>query len=205
MRNLLALIMAALCLNSGCTPPVIVVDDPRLALRADDHVLGAVDAPVVVIEYGDLECPICGRFAREVFPSVQVDYIDSNRVRWVFRHLPLSEIHPHALRAAAASECAAEQDRFYDYIEALFNNQAALEDTDLIGYATDLGLDAEAFTSCLNSNRHDERINSDREDAIDLGATGTPTFFINGQIARGFFDTADFSALLDASLAEAMP
>lgn len=205
MRNLLALIIPVLCLGTGCAPPVIVVDDPRLAVRDDDHVLGAADARVVVIEYGDLECPICGRFAREVFPTVQADYIDTNRVRWVFRHLPLSEIHPHALRAAAASQCAAEQDRFYDYIEALFNNQAALEDTDLIGYATDLGLDAEAFTSCLNSNRHDERINSDREDAIDLGATGTPTFFINSQIARGFFDTADFSALLDASLAEAMP
>lgn len=201
MRKLLAITMTGLCICCGCTPPVIVVDDPRLALRDDDHVLGDADAQVVVIEYGDLECPVCGRFAREVFPTVQADYIDTNRVRWVFRHLPLSEIHPHALRAAAASECAAEQDRFYDYIETLFDNQAALEDADLIDYATDLGLDAEAFTSCLSSNRHDERINSDREDVIDLGATGAPTFFINGQIARGFIDTADFSALLDAAAA----
>lgn len=205
MRFLLAVACAIWCSALSCTPAVIVVDDPRLAVRVDDHVLGDAAARVVVIEYGDLECPVCGRFAREVFPTIQTEYIDANRVRWVFRHLPLSEIHPHALRAAAASECAAEQERFYEYIEVLFDNQGALEDADLMGYATDLGLDVDAFTTCLESDRHGERINSDREDAIDLGATGTPIFFINGQIARGFFDTADFSAMLDAAISDAMP
>lgn len=203
MRLLTCITVCAIGAVLSCTPAAIVIGDPRLAIRQDDHTLGDTDAPVIVIEYGDLECPVCGRFAREVFPAIQTEFIDTNRVRWVFRHFPLPELHDHALRSAAASECAAEADRFYEYIEVLFSHQTALEDEDLIGYATDLELDGSAFMECLNSSRHHERINSDREDALDLGATGTPTFFIAGRIARGFLDTEDFRALLDAALVDA--
>lgn len=205
MRRQFLIATMTMNLAVGCVPAVVVNIDPRLSLRDNDHQLGAPDASVVVIEYGDLECPICGRFAREVFPAIQTQYIDNNRVLWVFRHLPLPELHAHALTAATASECAAQQDGFYEYIELLFNNQSAFEDVDLIGYATDLGLDQDMFMECSNSDRHDERVNSDREDAIALGASGTPTFFINGRIARGFFDVADFSALLNSALEQAGP
>lgn len=191
--------VGALIFLNGCPPPAVVNRDPRLELRVSDHALGGAAAPVVVIEYGDLECPVCGRFAREVFPTIEREFIQTNRVLWVFRHFPLHEVHAHALRAAAASECAGEQGLFFEYMAVLFDHQEQLEDDDLIRMAGDLGMDGGVFTACLESTRHDERVLSDREDALALGATGTPTFFINGQIARGFFDVESFRALLLAA------
>jgi len=194
-----------LILNVGCRPVAEVITDSRLELRDDDHRLGMSDTRVVVIEYGDLECPVCGRFAREVFPTIRSEYIDTGLILWVFRHLALTELHEHAFAAARASECAAVQDGFYEYVEVLFNNQSALEEAALVAYATDLGLDPNVFQECLTSDRHDERISADREDAIALGATGTPTFFINGRIASGLIGITEFRALLDSALEQARP
>jgi protein-disulfide isomerase len=197
----LTVILATLSLLTGC--PVTPTDtaDPRLQLRAVEHVMGDADASVVVIEYGDFQCPVCGRFFDETLPTIQAEYVDTGRVAWVFRHFPLTQVHANAEAASRAAECAGRQGQFFAYHDLLFQNQTALGDTDLRNYADMLGLDLDDFDACVASADIAAAVDADVADGTALGVTGTPTFFINGERVAGFRTVEQMRALLDAALA----
>ena len=150
-----------------------------------DHMRGAADARVIV-EYGDYECP----YSRQAYRAIeQVERRLEGRVRFAFRHFPLTEIHPHALAASAAAEAAASQDRFWEMHDLLFHRQKALEDDDLRRYAEELGLDRDAFDRDRRGDRVIERISRDVDDGIATGEVlGTPTLFIDGAVHVGAYD-----------------
>jgi Na+/H+ antiporter NhaA len=154
--------------------------DPRR-----DHIRGPMKAPVTMVEYGDFECPFCGRAE----PAVRELLADFGDVRYVWRHLPLTDVHPHAQLAAEAAEAAAAQGAFWEMHDVLLRNQDALRPADLIRYAAELRLDAELFTRDLRNHAYASRVAED-VDSADLGSvSGTPTFFINGQRHYGAYDT----------------
>jgi Na+/H+ antiporter NhaA len=151
-----------------------------------DHIRGPDDAPVSLVEYGDFECPYCG----QAEPVVRELLRDHGDVRYVFRHLPLTDVHPHAQRAAEAAEAAAAQGRFWDMHDLLFRHQDALEVKDLVRYANELDLDTQRFTDELRTREYAPRVAEDVADAEASQVTGTPTFFINGRRHRGAYDVA---------------
>jgi protein-disulfide isomerase len=158
-----------------------------------DHVRGPEAAPIL-IEYGDYECPYSRRAFREI---ARVERRLAGGLRFAFRHFPLTEIHPHALAAAAAAEAAASQDRFWPMHERLFHGQNALEDEDLRRYARDLALDEELFDEDRASEAVSARIRRDVESGIDSGeVNGTPTLFLNGSVYRGAYDAATLVEVL---------
>lgn len=163
-------------------------DIPDLVDEVDparDHIRGPDDAPVTLLEYGDFECPYCGRaerVIRELLTSVGSD------VRYVWRHLPLSDVHPFAQLAAEAAEAAAAQGRFWDMHDKLLEHQDALRPMDLRRYAQELGLDVERLVGDMHAHAHDDRVLTDVTSADESGVSGTPTFFINGRRHYGVYD-----------------
>ena len=143
----------------------------------DDHVQGNADAPITLIEYGDFECPHCGR----AYPIVHqvIERLGSD-LRFVFRHFPLHEAHPHAMHAAQAAEAAGAQGKFWEMHDQLFQHQHALTDDDLVGYARSIGIDAERVRQELAAGTHERKVRSDFMGGVRSGVNGTPTFFING-------------------------
>jgi Na+/H+ antiporter NhaA/protein-disulfide isomerase len=154
-----------------------------------DHVRGPAKAPVTMVEYADFECPYCGQ-AEPVIRELLADYGD---LRYVFRHLPLSDVHPHALLAAEGAEAAAMQGKFWDMHDQLLEHQGALTVRDLIRYAGELGLDAERFARDLRNQAGQARIAADMDSADLSGVSGTPTFFINGKRHHGAYDIGTLS------------
>ena len=152
---------------------------------AVDHVRGG-SAGRLIVEYGDYECP----YSRRAFREIQrVERRLGDRIRFAFRHFPLTEIHPHALAAAAAAEAAALQDRFWEMHELLFRRQAALEDADLRRYAAELELDVARFDSDRSGAAVLGRIDRDVGSGRASGEVrGTPTLFIDGVVHRGDYD-----------------
>jgi len=143
-----------------------------------DHVRGNPSAPVTLTEYGDFQCPYCGRahqVVRDVLDSLKTS------VRFVFRHFPLTELHAHALVAAEAAEAAGAQGRFWDMHDLLFEQQPALTPRDLAEYANVLGLDVDRFIREIRSELHLRKVKSDFQSGVRSGVAGTPTFFINGE------------------------
>ena len=143
-----------------------------------DHAQGPASAPVTLVEYGDYECPHCGR----AYPIVKrIQKRLGNRLRFVYRNLPLAELHPNATAAAELAEAAATQGKFWEMHDMLFEHQRALEPDDLRRYAKTLDLDFGALDQALASGAPADRVRKDFMSAIRSGANGTPTFFINGQ------------------------
>ncbi len=175
------------------------------SLQANDHVLGDLGATLTVIEYADFQCPFCGKFARESFPTIKANYIDTGKVRWVFRHFPLTTIHDRAQAAAEASECAADQADFFAYHDLTYNtvdgtNSAILTDAQLLQNATALGASAGTFNSCTTGHAKAARVQQDVNSATSLGLNSTPTFFVGSQKVTGFQTAAQMSAILDQQL-----
>jgi len=149
-----------------------------------DHIRGPEEAPVTLVEYGDFECPYCGQ-AEPVVRELLADFGD---LRYVWRHLPLNDVHPRAQLAAEAAEAAAEQDAFWEMHDLLFQHQDALRPSDLIGYAERLELDTERFTGDLDKHAGAARVAEDVDTADLSGVSGTPTFFVNGRRHSGAYD-----------------
>jgi protein-disulfide isomerase len=143
-----------------------------------DHTIGLTTALVTLVEYGDYECPHCGH-AHPIVKDVQRKL--GKQLRFVFRNFPLAEAHPHARRAAEAAEAAAEQGKFWEMHDALFENQLALEDDQLVATARRLGLDAERVAEALESGTYTQRVREDFRSGVRSGVNGTPTFFVNGR------------------------
>lgn len=166
-----------------------------------DHAAGPRTAPVTLVEYGDYECPYCGE-AHPIVQQVQDEF--GEQLRFVFRHFPLTTIHPHAEHAAEAAESAAEQNKFWPMHDMLFEHQDALEDEDLVQYAEDLGLDASRVEREILEQAHAPRIRRDFIGGVRSGVNGTPTFFINGVRHDGPFDFESLREAIDLALAEAV-
>ncbi|GAA4360520.1 Na+/H+ antiporter NhaA [Angustibacter luteus] len=166
----------------GAVPALTDLTEPVDPDR--DHIRGPVDAPVTLVEYGDLECPFCGQ-AEEAVRELLTGCTD---VRYVWRHLPLRDVHPRAQQAAVATEAAARQGQFWPMRDLLLTRQDALAPRQLIAYAGELGLDVEQFVADLKHGKGSARIDADVEGAAASGVRGTPTFFVNGRRHHGAFD-----------------
>jgi protein-disulfide isomerase len=162
-------------MSSRLTPPA----GPK------DHSQGPADAPITLVEYGDYECPHCGR-AHPIVKAVQRRLGD--QLRFVFRHFPLSAAHPDAEPAAETAEMAADQGKFWEMHELLYGNQDALEPEDLVGYAERLGLDPKWAAEALRQHTYGERVRASFLSGVRSGVNGTPTFFINGIRHDGAWD-----------------
>jgi protein-disulfide isomerase len=138
---------------------------------------GPAEAPVTLVEYGDFECPYCGQ-AYPIVKAIQQRLGD--RLRFVFRHFPITTSHPHALRAAESAETAAAQGQFWAMHDLLYEHQATLDDAHLRRFAEQLGLDIERFDGDMAEHRYEERVREDFLSGVRSGVNGTPTFFING-------------------------
>jgi Na+/H+ antiporter NhaA len=177
-------------------------DDPLvdlyIGLDAErDHIRGPIEASVTVVEYGDFECPYCG----QAEPFVRELLREFGDVRYVWRHLPLNDVHPHAQLAAEAAEASAAQEAFWPMHDLLLDHQDALRPADLIRYAEQLGLDIEHFSSQLREHAGANRVAEDVNSADLSGVSGTPTFFINGRRHYGAYDTATLSDAVRAARA----
>jgi Na+/H+ antiporter NhaA len=161
-----------------------------------DHVRGPVDAAVTLVEYGDFQCPYCG----QAEPAVRSVIGDSD-VRFVWRHLPLTDVHPEAALAAQAVEAAGDQGKFWEMHDLLLEHQDHLMKADLLGYAEQLGLDVPRFRKQLYSHEHQARVAQDVESADISGVSGTPTFFVNGRRQYGTFDPASLTSAIAAARA----
>jgi protein-disulfide isomerase len=150
-----------------------------------DHIRGPDDAPVTLVEYGDFECPYCGQAERVIRELLSAHGDD---VRYVWRHLPLTDVHPSAQLAAEASEAAAAQGSFWEMYDMLLTHQGDLTPRDIVGYASELGLDVERLRKELRRREHAARVSEDVASADESGVSGTPTFFINGRRHYGLYD-----------------
>src|SRR5882672_9994269 len=167
-------------------------------VRERDHAIGPSNAPVTLVEYGDFECPHCGRAHRKV---QAIRRYMGDQLRFVYRHFPLVEAHPHAESAAEASEAAGAQGRFWDMHDMLFRNQHALEPENLVLYAARIGIDAQRFARELAMGVYARKVRDDFRGGIRGGVNGTPTFFINRFRYDGnWADTTEFvQALTEAA------
>jgi Na+/H+ antiporter NhaA/glutaredoxin len=168
----------------GDADPLVDLVEPVDLER--DHVRGPLDAPVTVVEYGDFQCPYCGRAE----PVVRELLAGQGDVRYVWRHLPLAHVHPDAALAAEAAEAAAEQGAFWPMHDLLLERQEHLQPKDLVGYAAELGLDVDQFRDDLREHRTADRVAQDVQSADLSGVSGTPTFFVNGRRHYGAYDLA---------------
>ena len=169
----------------------------------DDPVWGAQEAPITIIEFSDYECPYCRKWHVEVWPQLQATYGD--QIRLVYRDFPLTNIHANATSAAAAANCALEQDMYFPYSEKLFEMKLNLGRTTYQTYAEELELDMETFNECLESGRYLDEIEADYQFAAQLGIRSTPTFFINGIPIVGAQPFEAFKTLIDKELAGELP
>ena len=182
----------------GAAEPIVDLAEPVDAER--DHLRGPREAPVTVVEYGDFECPYCG-LAEPVVRELLAGFGD---VRYVWRHLPLTDVHPHAQIAAEASEAAAAQGAFWEMHDILLGHQGELRMNHLLGYAEQLRLDVDRFREHLQVRGGANRVAEDVETADLSGVSGTPTFFINGRRHHGAYDIATLSAAVRAAKARAL-
>lgn len=169
----------------------------------DDPSIGPDDAPITIIEFSDYQCPYCQRWHEQVFLRLRAEYPDT--VRFVYRDFPLTSIHPEAVPAAEAANCADEQDAFWDYHNALFSNQYELSSQAYTNYASDLGLDVESFEACLTSGKYNDEVMADFSYAANLGVQSTPTFFINGIPIVGAQPYEVFQQVIEKELAGEIP
>jgi protein-disulfide isomerase len=179
---------------------VILLDPPRVIvpLRDDDRAKGPKDAPVVIVEFSDFQCPFCKR-AQAVVDEVMKQYGD--KLRLVYRDYPLP-FHPQATPAAEAAHCAGDQGKYWEYNDHLMSVEGTLQPDDLKKRATEIGLDMSAFQACMDGEKWDPVIKASAEEATALGVTGTPTFFINGRMIVGA-QPEQFKAIIDEELQRA--
>jgi protein-disulfide isomerase len=213
----LALALAACAApEAGGSAAVVATSQPGASATGDapapsqDYkVLGREDAPVTIIEFTDLQCPYCARFARETFPKLKATYIDTGRVRFASTDLPLA-MHAFAVPSAIAARCAGEQGHYWAYRERLFAAQDRLGSEPYAEIATSLGLDAERFSACRADMRQTAAVRADARRAAGFGITSTPTFVIGrlvdgqfqGQTLSGAKSYEEFAARIEALLTE---
>lgn len=163
-------------------PPVANLDAIDLTIEGS-HVKGSPQARLTIVEFSDYQCPFCARHAQQTMGQIEREFVDTGKVRYAVRNLPLASIHPDAFKAAEAAECAGAQGKFWEMHKLLFANQRALGLAELPRHADALGLDGAAFRKCLDAGEHAAKVRKDVEDAQKAGVTGTPAFFVG--VSRG--------------------
>ncbi len=178
----------------------------------DDPIMGNPNAPITIIEFSDFQCPFCARFHTQTLPLILEEYIDQGKVKLVFRDFPIQSIHPNALPASVAAECANEQSKFREMHDMLFEKQnewnklATVDAISLFSkYASDMQLEQEVFDTCLTSGRYIEEIKNDLDDGRKYGVSGTPGFFVgNDEIGyvelKGAQPFESFKKVIDIQL-----
>ena len=168
-------------------------------IGAQDHALGPTHAAVTVVEYGDFECPNC----KQAVPVVKLMLTEfAGRVRFAFRHFPLEEVHPHALNAAEAAECAGGQGKFWQMHDLLFEHQHALKGPQLHGYAEQLELDMARYTAEMKDTVYLQRVREHQQSGVASGVRATPTFFLNGRLVDVSFGVKSLFDKVEKALAK---
>ncbi len=203
-RMPLLVLMAALLASCASTP----APDPQAPSARAFNELGPADAPVTIIEFSDYQCPYCAHFALETFPEIRRAYVDTGKVRYAARDLPLP-FHAFAVKAAVAARCAGEQGKFWEYRDELFRNQSQLGRAPYAEFAGPLGLDLAKFESCRTGGQQEASVRADAAMARSHGISSTPSFVI-GRLVDDEFQAEkfsgskspqDFAARIDAALA----
>ncbi len=168
----------------------------------DDAVLGDVTAPVTVIIFGDYQCPFCEQQFTEVESKLRTEYVDTGKIKMAFRDFPLTNIHPSALPAAKAAQCAGVQGKYWQYHDALFAKQSELAKLDFTQLAETFNLDLKKFADCTNDPATAAEIAKDQQDGAAAGIEGTPGSFINGVFIAGAYPYETFKQVIDEELAK---
>lgn len=161
---------------------------------------GPEDAPIVIVEFSDFECPFCTKWHNEVYKPLLEEYPD--QIRLVYRNFPLVGLHANAYLAAEAVLCAGDQDSYWDYHEKLFENELGLREAALHEYAEQLELDADIFRECLVSGKYTEFVKNDIDYAMSIGVQSTPTFYVNGRAVIGAQPLSVFQSIIEEELAK---
>ncbi len=164
--------------------------------------IGPANAPITIVEFSDYQCPYCRRWHEQVYEPLLAAY--PGKIKMVYRHLPLTSIHPDAFAAAEAAMCAGDQDAYWPYHEKLFSSEALGMQT-YVQYAQDLSLDMDTFQTCMTENKFKDAIEADSDFAVNLGIRSTPTFFINGLAIVGAQPLDVFKQVIDKELAGEIP
>ena len=195
MKRLVLLACLALASAANAQGRFIGIDD--------DPSLGDPKAPVTIIEFGDYQCPFCRQFWRETFPRLKKEYIDTGKVRVIYRDYPQA-VHPEAMLSAMAAECADDQGKYYEFHDKLFREQdrrgrdvVRFKAPELKRWAADIKLDTAAFNACLDEERHKDEVSKDYKDLEGLGIEGTPIFFVNGRALVGAHPFATFQKVIE--------
>ena len=178
--------------------------EPVDASIDDDAIKGDKDAPVTIIEFSDFECPFCARFYNDTLPQIISEYVDTGKVRFVYRDFPLS-FHQNARSASLAAECMKDQGGeklFYEMHDKIYENQTSLNAENLKIWAAELGAKASEFNECLDSEKFGDEVDKDFADGQSYGVSGTPAFFINGRMVSGAQPFSVFQNIVDEELAE---
>jgi protein-disulfide isomerase len=196
----IGLLSGYLLWGSGSAPSAAVATAvKRVTVSTEgEPSIGPQDAPITIVEFSDYQCPYCTAWYQQTFSQLLSNY--PGQIRFVYRDLPLP-MHPEAVPAAEAADCAGEQSAYWEYHDALFSDKYTLGRAAYEQYATDLGLDAVAFKTCLDDHRYQAEVQSDGADAAQLGLNGTPSFVINGRIVVGALPYASFKTIIDEELA----
>lgn len=197
--------------GSGAAPPPAAQPNdttpkaPVNVTQGDLPVLGKPNAPVLIVEWGDYQCPFCGRLFEQVEPQVRQQYVETGKVRWAYRDFAF--LGQESVDAAMAARCANEQEVFWAYHDMLFEsqegeNQGTFSREKLKGFARELGLDTAAFNTCLDSEKYEDAVTVDTNAGRDAGVSGTPTTFVNGRVVNGAQPFDVFAKIIDEELAK---
>jgi len=186
--------------NAQAGNPTVGSDASNLKkITKDNHVRGNLNAPVMLVEFSDFQCPYCDK----VHPTLQQLVEDYNgQVAWAYKHFPLDQLHPFARQAAEASECASEQGKFWEYTDELYANQQLISVDYLTTLAKQLGLNSSDFEDCLTSGKYKALVNENQQEALSVGVTGTPGVYVNDQLVKGALPYESFKQIIDSILAK---
>ena len=188
----------------------------QLSIADNDRILGSPTAPLTLYEFSDFQCPFCRKFFNETYTQLKKNYVDTGKLKIVYRHMPLS-FHPAARPAALAAECAGDQGKFWEFHDTIFQEQSKLNPKELTnpelyktitfgeaeikGWASKIpGIDSNAFNECLAAGTHNDKVGANINQAMSIGINGTPTFVLNGKLIVGAQPFEAFSYALDQSL-----
>jgi protein-disulfide isomerase len=187
--------------TQAAEPQVVPPSAAAPVVTDEDYIRGNPDAPITIVEYSDFECPFCGRF-HPTAQQAMAEYGD--QIRWVYRHFPLTQIHPEATPSAEASECVGEQkgaDGFWQFADAMFENQQhGLSSALYRQAAQQIGVNIEQYDNCVASRKYQKKVESIQAGGAALGITGTPGSFVNGTPVRGAVPYANLKAIIDAEI-----
>ncbi|MFH1326229.1 MAG: DsbA family protein [Candidatus Falkowbacteria bacterium] len=179
-------------------------EKPTLAefnITENDHIRGNFDAPITIVEFSDFQCPYCDKF-HVTMKKVMETYPD--KVRWVYKHFPLDSIHPLARQTAEASECANDQEKFWEYADKIYENQADISADTIKSMAKEIGLNMTNFNSCIDDGKYKDKVNTDYQEGLSKGVRGTPGNFVNGDVtlAPGAVEFERIKTIIDAELSK---